>query len=483
MKHLSLLVAFFALATGFVPSAGASTSTDPGRLVRLANSSTVYYAYLDRRFAFPDERVFRSWFSSFDQVEIVSPSALAELRLEKSVLYRPGSLIKVATDPRVYLVTSGGGLSWIKTESVARGLFGDAWASRINDISDAFFSGYYITSTTVHAPEEISLEGIRNDPRNLSIAGNQLPVSITPTPSPFVPTTSTTPVTPAPSTTTHLTPDIVIRSSLPNGVRPNENVRLDAFATGQIPQSITITINGLMVRSCGAEVVCSYGFVHPTQSSLTSYQVVAAATYTDGTRINKTYTLPVRDPQAGALRLELSAPEGQTPGGVNIRASWNDPLATVGRITLAVDGLEQKTCYSASTCSISYGIDVPVSSTLAITAWADDTSGQHWITPTSTYKTVTNDHPIVTGGVNAYTVFTGENINVNGQASDGDGVAFVEIWQDDIRVARCDSPACSYSTPILTQSGSLSFRIVAQDLRGARTEQTIDPVLILPAIH
>lgn len=483
MKHLSLLVAFFALFTGLVPSASASTPTDPGHLVRLADSSTVYYTYLDRRFAFPDERVFRSWFSSFHQVEVVSLSTLAGLRLEKNVLYRPGSLIKVATDPRVYLVTSGGALSWIETESVARALFGDTWASRVNDISDAFFSGYYITSTPVHASEEISLEGIRNDPRHQSIADNQLPASIAPIPSPIVPTTSTTPVIPAPpTTTTSISPDMIIRSSLPSGVHPNENVRIDTFAVGKVPQSVTLTINGLMARSCTADVVCSYSFVHPTQSSVTSYTVVAAATYTDGTHVNKTYILPVRDPQAGALRLELSAPEGRTPGNVDIRASWNDPLVGAGRITLAVDGIDQKTCYSASTCSLSYGIDVPVSSTLAITAWADDTSGQRWITPTSTYKTVQNDRPMITGGVNAYTAFTGEQININAQASDGDGVAFVEIWQDSTRVARCEGPTCSYHTPVLTQSGSTSFRVIAQDLRGAKSELLLDSVLILPKI-
>ncbi|MBP7006257.1 hypothetical protein KBB27_04010 [Patescibacteria group bacterium] len=481
MKYLSLLVVFFGLMIGFIPAANTSASVDPGRLVRLADSSTVYYSHMDRRFAFPNERIFRSWFSSFDHVEIISPGTLAGLRLEKSVLYRPGSLIKAATDPRVYLVGFNGQLHWIETEAVAQSLFGNTWASRIEDISDAFLPDYMImVKETIHSPTDISLDALRNDIRSQTILSNQfLPIIVS---APPTPTTSTTPVVPAPPTTAPAS-DIIIRSSLPSGVRPNENVRLDAFATGQIPQSVTITINGLLTRSCGAEVVCSYGFVHPTQSSITSYQVVAAATYTDGTRVNKTYTLPVRDSQAGALRLELSAPEGQTPGSVNIRASWNDSLATAGRITLAVDGLEQKTCFSTSICSLSYSIDVPVSSTLAITAWADDTSGQRWITPTSTYKTVTNDHPIVTGGVNAYTVFTGESINVNGQANDGDGVAFIEIWQDDTRVARCESPACSYSTPILTQSGSLSFRIIAQDLRGARTEQIIDPVLILPAIR
>lgn len=106
--------------------------------------SAVYYLGADgRRHAFPDPRVYQSWYCDFSQVKIIPLTLLAQIPLGKNVTFRPGlRLVKFPTNPKVYLVQMGRILRPIKDESMARVLLGDQWAKKVSDVADTFYLDY-----------------------------------------------------------------------------------------------------------------------------------------------------------------------------------------------------------------------------------------------------------------------------------------------------------------------------------------------------
>jgi len=104
----------------------------------------VYYIGSDnRRHAFPNSKVYFTWYSDFSGVMEVNSSVLASFALGSNVTYRPGvRMVKFTTVDRVYAVTRAGLLRWVKTESTANAIYGSNWNTKIDDISDAFYTNY-----------------------------------------------------------------------------------------------------------------------------------------------------------------------------------------------------------------------------------------------------------------------------------------------------------------------------------------------------
>ena len=65
-------------------------------------------------------------------------------------------MVKFTTDPKVYAVSRGGLLRWVKTEELARSFYGNDWNQKIDDIADAFYTNYTfgteINSVTEYSP-------------------------------------------------------------------------------------------------------------------------------------------------------------------------------------------------------------------------------------------------------------------------------------------------------------------------------------------
>ncbi|MDD5726444.1 MAG: hypothetical protein PHC53_03480, partial [Patescibacteria group bacterium] len=106
--------------------------------------SAVYYIGSDgKRHAFPNSKIYFTWYSDFSGVRIITADQLASIPLGTNVRYKPGSrMVKFTTDPKVYAVDANGVLRWVKTEAAAKALYGDNWNTFIDDLSDAFFSNY-----------------------------------------------------------------------------------------------------------------------------------------------------------------------------------------------------------------------------------------------------------------------------------------------------------------------------------------------------
>lgn len=113
-----------------------------------------YYDSLGERHAFPNEKVYFTWYEDFSSVQIVDDDFMASLPLSSNVTYRPGvKMVKFQTDPKVYVVTRGGILRWVGSEEVAQALYGEDWNQTIDDISDAFFSNYQFGNDVISASD------------------------------------------------------------------------------------------------------------------------------------------------------------------------------------------------------------------------------------------------------------------------------------------------------------------------------------------
>ncbi len=110
-------------------------------------SPTVFCALPGReRWAFPNDKTFLSWFPDFTNVLwITNPSSISAFSLTRNATFRPGTLVKSATSPRVYVVVdSYGTMRWIPTEERAIAIWGHNWASLVKDIADEFWANYIV---------------------------------------------------------------------------------------------------------------------------------------------------------------------------------------------------------------------------------------------------------------------------------------------------------------------------------------------------
>ncbi len=129
--------------TGNIASSCAS-----GSLAKLAGQSAVYYCGADgRRYVFPNDKVYFTWYDGFDNVIVLTNEQMAAMALGGNVTYRPGSkLVKIQTDPKVYAVGRGGMLRWVQSAEIAAALYGDDWSEMVDDIPDSFFFSYRVAS-------------------------------------------------------------------------------------------------------------------------------------------------------------------------------------------------------------------------------------------------------------------------------------------------------------------------------------------------
>lgn len=146
-KKLSISVAVIALVLSTViANPILAETTYEGKVVKLEGTSTLYYIALDgKRYVYPNEKTFKSWFNDFSDVVTVTADELAQYTLAGNIRYRPGVLlVKIQTDPKVYAISKNGVLRWIKTERLAKKLYGQYWTSLIDDIAASFFTNYTV---------------------------------------------------------------------------------------------------------------------------------------------------------------------------------------------------------------------------------------------------------------------------------------------------------------------------------------------------
>lgn len=127
-----------------------------------------FYAGADeKRHAFPNEKVFFTWYANFDDVVVVSAEFMSSLSLGGNITYHPGTrMVKFQTVRTVYVVERYGVLRAIVSEDVAQSLYGSDWNQQIDDISDAFW-GNYSFGEDVDSDEDYDSEEEEDSVRDL----------------------------------------------------------------------------------------------------------------------------------------------------------------------------------------------------------------------------------------------------------------------------------------------------------------------------
>lgn len=105
---------------------------------------TVYFLDNDgKRHAFPNEKVYFTWYADYSNLHLVSGSTMSSFTLGKNVVYHPGTkMVKYPTVPTVYAVERFSVLLPIASEQAANDLYGDNWNQHIDDVSESFYGDY-----------------------------------------------------------------------------------------------------------------------------------------------------------------------------------------------------------------------------------------------------------------------------------------------------------------------------------------------------
>lgn len=186
------------LFIGSINSAQAASITKlsdlvSGDLIRGESYSAVYYYGKDGfRYVFPNDKAYFTWYSNFNDVKWISDSDMTKIQIGGNVTYKPGvKMIKINSDPTVYVVSAGGTLRAIQSEAVAKELYGTAWNKNIDDVPDGFFSNYK-KGGSIDVAGMFSVSGEKNSADSINTDKNlKLTTVITLTDSGYSPSTVT----------------------------------------------------------------------------------------------------------------------------------------------------------------------------------------------------------------------------------------------------------------------------------------------------
>ena len=140
----AVIGAFGASAFGLSRQHALAATVYSGDLIRGQTYAAVYYMGADGfRYVFPNFKTYSTWYANFDTVKFISDAELAKIQIGGNVTYRPGvRMIKIDSDPNVYVVDAGGTLRHVAGEAAASSIYGSTWNKQIDDIPDGFFSNY-----------------------------------------------------------------------------------------------------------------------------------------------------------------------------------------------------------------------------------------------------------------------------------------------------------------------------------------------------
>ncbi|MDD4995062.1 MAG: hypothetical protein PHW53_01160 [Patescibacteria group bacterium] len=139
-----ILFAMTLAMTGAIALPGDAATLVSGDLIKGQSFSSVYYyAENGKRYVFPNEKTYFTWYTDFSEVKIITDAELAAIQIGGNVTYKPGyKMIKITTADKVYAVEGGGVIRWVKTEEAAETLYGLNWNDWIDDVPDGFFTNY-----------------------------------------------------------------------------------------------------------------------------------------------------------------------------------------------------------------------------------------------------------------------------------------------------------------------------------------------------
>lgn len=194
-KGLAIGATVAMLIAPLASSAATTVSFNVGDLIKGSGSTVYYFAPNGKRFVFPNDKTYFTWYKDFSGVKQISDGQLSTVPLGGNVTYRPGyKMVKIDTDPRTYVVDQGGVLRHVSSEQLAITLYGLNWNNRIDDIPDAFFTNYRLGTPIQTASDYIPasvLTGTTTISQDKQFDETKITITIGSQSNGFVPSTST----------------------------------------------------------------------------------------------------------------------------------------------------------------------------------------------------------------------------------------------------------------------------------------------------
>lgn len=114
-------------------------------LIKGENYDTVYLLENGQRRPFMNESIYFTWFNDFTALHAVTDATLATIPMGSPMLPKEGSLVKIVSQPEVFLVirhNQGLALQLIPNEAAAKEQFGADWARRVIDLDVTLFNKF-----------------------------------------------------------------------------------------------------------------------------------------------------------------------------------------------------------------------------------------------------------------------------------------------------------------------------------------------------
>ncbi len=447
MQLRSLLLAGF-IGLGLINAAPLHAATlTGGDLIKTANLPDVYYYGNDaKRYVFPNEKTYFSWYIDFN-LKTISADELAAVSIGGAVTYRPGSrMVKLTTDPKVYAIAKNGTLRWIQTEQIAIQLYGNDWAKKIDDLPDTLMATYKIGLPIVNASDyspsaELAAASSISIDKNLQTPSTT-PPALTPPPTPTP--TSTSNLIFSLSKPTLKAGDVETMTAYATSI--SGLVKLDIFFDGEL-------IKTCMIATCVAEKQI------PISGTKSQYETKAIATTVSGATETQTRTITVSNQIStlATLRIGRAIIKPNQAGEAVVES---DISIAVLRTDIYINGESIEACASSvRICAWSDILTGAVSTTYDVYGKVTDTLGRTYQTPHKTITIGTNDSPIVTIITGKDTIFSSESVDITVTGSDDDGIKSIEVLANDTVIKTCLSAApCTAISGPWSTPGTVIFR-------------------------
>lgn len=460
-KYLFILLA----AVSLLPLAS-QANVMTGTLIKSNSNASIYYVGQDqKRYAFPTEAVFKSWYNDFSNVQIVSDQTLASYPLVKNVTYRPGTrLVKITTDPKVYAVARGSVLRWVQTEAVARALYGDSWATQVDDVADAFFANYRVGD-----PITTATDFNRTEERNNTIS---IDANHTTTPAPSPSSTPPTPSTPPSTINPALSPSLslTLQTSIA-APRYGESftLRTEAGPTTDVLRT-KIFLDNTELRTC-EYYICSADILIPVNDPQASHEVRVEVQGTNNRVTSSTLQILANSGENLYTNLILRRQDVKPNGTREIIAQATSQF-TAQHINIYLDGGLVRSCTDLQECRYTERETSPIGTIHSVFMVVTGRNGSSVRSETKTFSVVANDRPIVDVIPDKDALFVNERMDVTVSASDDDGIQGTRILLDGVVLKTCTLSTCRVSIGPWTEAKSLRITGQATDLLGATATAT-----------
>jgi hypothetical protein len=130
----------------------AANAVTSGDLIKGTGSAVYYYGSDGKRYLFPNQATYLSWYSSFTGITTLSDADLIALPLGGNVTVKPSKLAQFVSmdspwhvmDSKIYAVEKGGVLRWVTTAAIAEALFGASWESQIVAVPEVLSTNFTV---------------------------------------------------------------------------------------------------------------------------------------------------------------------------------------------------------------------------------------------------------------------------------------------------------------------------------------------------